>query len=285
VLSQRLSPSINYAVIVLGGHDSAYDGRPAADPAVEQFSYTGRDARGRPLPYTARATNRSLESSADLLADQIDALHRRTHRPVALLGESEGAMVARTYFRNRPQSPVKALLMFSPLVHTGRTYYPPPGVNKGWGVAAGTELRAIFVIVNLVSGSRNSPDEPFVRSLLEQAPFYRFETLCPIPGVRVIAFLPTVSAAETTPGSYSNVPVFELPALHGGLLGKSVVNDQLTDFLAGMDINKPRSEYPLLQVLGAAWQAPTLAIILNPVWKPEVSHGLAFAHQRICQSR
>ncbi|GAB3819674.1 alpha/beta fold hydrolase [Micromonospora zhanjiangensis] len=283
VLSRPLPPSIPYAVIVLGGHDSAYDGRAAADPAVQEFSYNGLTARGEPLPYSTQTTHRSLESSADLLGDQVNRLHRRTGRPIALLGESEGAMVARTYLDRVRDSPVKALLMFSPLMRTGRAYYPPPEAAKGWGIATGWQLRGIFALVNLISGARDSPDEPFVRSLLDNAPFYRYQVLCPIPGVRVIAFLPTVSAAETPPGPYTNVAVYQVPALHGGLLGRPTVHDKLIEFLAGANVNAPRGEYGILQVLGAAWQAPTLPITVNPVWKP--STGPAFSSGRLCQRR
>ncbi|MBY8873976.1 hypothetical protein K7640_19290 [Micromonospora sp. PLK6-60] len=283
VLTERLPPSVPYAVVVLGGHNSAYDGVPAVDPAVQQFSYAGLDGAGRPLPYDTLATHRSLESSADLLARQVDRLHARTGRPVALLGESEGAMVARTYLRNRPDTPVRALLMFSPLVRAARTYYPPPDADRGWGLAAGWQLRGIFATVNLFTGGQSSPDEPFIRSLLEQGPFYRFETMCTIPNVRVIAFLPTVSAAELPPGPYANIPVFEVPSLHGGLLSRDVVNDRLVDYLAGADINAPRQEYPLYQLVGAAWQAPGLAVTINPAWRP--SPGPPFTQQRICQKQ
>ncbi|ASW57153.1 hypothetical protein [Plantactinospora sp. KBS50] len=281
VLTGPLPPSVSYAVIVLAGHNSAYDGRPAVDPAVEVFSYAGLDAQGRPRPYSSRDTRRSLESSSDLLAAQVNDLHRRTDRPVALLGESEGAMVARTYLMREPESPVRALLMFSPLVRAGRAYYPPPQAGKGWGLAAGWQLRGIFGLINLISGRHDSPDEPFVRSLLDNAPFYRYQTLCPVPGVRVIIFLPTVSAAESPPAPYAFAPVYEVPALHGGLLSQAVVHDQLIEFLAGEEVGASRPEYGILQVLGAAWQAPTLPITVNPAWN--TPKGRPFDVGRICQ--
>ncbi|WFE32237.1 hypothetical protein [Micromonospora sp. WMMD975] len=283
LLDRRLPASVRYAVIVLGGHNSRYDGRPAVDPAAATFSYAGQDATGRPLPYDARDTHRSLESSAVLLARQVDALHARTGRPVALLGQSEGAMVGRTYLRDRPRSPVGALLMFSPLVRAARAYYPPADAAAGWGIAPGWQLRGIFALVARVSGGGDSPDEPFIRSLLAQAPFYRYQTMCPVPGIRMVAFLPTVSATELPPGPYTRIPVYEMPGLHGGLLGQPEVDEQVIRFLSGGDVESRRREYGTIQLLGAAWQAPTLAVAVNPVWRGQPAPAPSFSQSRLCE--
>ncbi|SCG66423.1 hypothetical protein [Micromonospora humi] len=282
LLDRRLPASVPYAVIVLGPHNSRYDGRPAVDPVVETFSYAGRDTAGRPKPYVSRDTHRSLDSSSDLLDQQVRALHARTGRPVALLGESEGAMVGRTYLRDHPSSPVKALLMFSPLVRAARVYYPPEDAAAGWGIAPGWQLRGIFALAARLSGGSDSPDEPFIRSLMENAPFYRFQTMCPVPGVRVIAFLPTVSATELPPGPYTRIPVYEVPALHGGLLGQQMITDRAIDFLSGDNLQSKRREYGTFQLLGAAWQVPALAVTINPVWRGHVSPGPPFSRGRLC---
>ncbi|MFG2055168.1 hypothetical protein ACGFI9_14145 [Micromonospora sp. NPDC048930] len=265
VLAERLPDRVPYAVIVLSGHDSRWDGDPPADPRVERFSYRGLDAQGRPLPYSPDATHQALDRSAALLADQVSALHKRTGRPIALIGQSEGSMVARTYLERLPPGPVTAVVMFSPLVQAGRTYYPPPG-HEGWGVAAGWELRILLWLANLPRSVKDEPDEEFVRSVLANAPFYRNRILCPVGGVRMIAFLPTISAAEAPPGEYSRIPVFEAPAFHGGLLGQRTVEDRVVAFLAGEPVEQPRREYRLLQRLGAAWQAPPLLLTVNPLW-------------------
>ncbi|MFI7574759.1 hypothetical protein [Micromonospora sp. NPDC049497] len=283
VVVERLPDEVPHAVIAIAGHDSSWDGRSPPDPRVERFSYRGLDDRQRPLPYDPLATHRSLDSSAALLATQVDLLHRRTGRPVALLGESEGAMVARTYLENWPQGPVEAAMMFSPLVRPGRAYYPPPGYS-GWGVATGWQLRGITALSNLPKEVKNSPDEPFVRSVMVDAPFFRNRTLCPVPGVRMIAFLPTVSAAEAPPGEYARIPVFQLPALHGGVLRQREVHDRLVDFLTGDMTTRPREEYALLQRLGAAWQPPPLALSVNPVWAAGREADPAFTG-RICEAR
>lgn len=284
VLSERLPDEVPHAVIAIAGHDSRWDGRPPVDPRIERFSYRGLDGQGRPLPYGPTDTHQSLDASAVLLAAHVDALHRRTGRPVALLGSSEGAMVARMYLEKWPRpSPVEAVMLFSPLVQPGRAYYPPAG-HSGWGVAVGWELRAIFALANLPQEVKNDPDQPFIRSVLVNAPFLRNRTLCPVPGVRMIAFLPTVSAAEAPPGEYSRVPVFQLPALHGGLLNRRVAETRVVSFLAGDEVDRPRREYLLLQRLGAAWQPPPLAVSLNPVWSATREADPAFTGH-ICGPR
>ncbi|TDC32447.1 hypothetical protein [Micromonospora sp. KC213] len=283
ILAEPLPAKVPQAVIVLGGHHSHWDGSPAADPRVERFSYRGLDAQGRPLPYEPDATHQSLDSSSALLAAQVDALHKRTRRPIALVGESEGAMVARTFLERLPSGPVTAVVLFDPLVQPGRAYYPPPG-HEGWGVATGWQLRGIFWLANLPQEHKDVPDSPFVRSLLAEAPFYRNRTLCPVAGVRMIAFLPTVSAAEAPPGEYSQIPVYEQPALHGGVVGGQIAGDRVTDFLAGGPVRRLRSEYRFLQRLGAAWQAPSLAASVNPIWAA-TREGDPARTGRKCESR
>ncbi|SCL32722.1 hypothetical protein GA0074692_3388 [Micromonospora pallida] len=285
IFDRPLPERVRYAVILLAGHDSAYDGRPSGDPAVERFSYAGLDASGRPLPYRWLDTHRSLGSSAELLAAQVDAVHRRTGRPIALVGESEGAMVARRYVGDRPDPRVQALAMFSPLVRAGRTYYPPRDASTGWGLAAGWVLRGMFAVTQVGRTAATTPDEPFIRSLMDEGgPFYRLHMLCPVPGVREIAFLPTVTAAEAPPAPYIRIPAVETPSFHGGFLGRPVIEDQLIDFLAGEEVNVRRREFGLLQRLGAGWHAPSLALRINPVWEPIVPPGLpAFSTGYYCR--
>jgi hypothetical protein len=279
----RLPDQVPYAVIAVAGHDSSWDGVVPVDPRVERFSYRGLDDHQRPMPYEAINTHRSLGSSVQLLARHVEAVASRTRRPVALLGESEGAMVVRTYLERFPTTPVQAVMMVSPLVRPGRAYYPPPG-HSGWGVVAGWELRAIAAMSNLSRQAKNNPDEPFVRSVLADAPFYRNRTLCPVAGVRMVAFLPTVSAAEAPPGEYTRIPVLQLSAFHGGLLGQEAAHERIIDFLAGQSIAQSRMEYRLLQRVGAAWQPPPLALNVNPVWAAAREGDPSFTG-RICEGR
>nr|WP_232533930.1 hypothetical protein [Plantactinospora sp. KBS50] len=266
IFQQELPDSVDHAVIVVAGYNSSYAGRPAVDPNVEHFSYRGLDAQARPLPYPAAATHRSLESSTDLLAAQVDAAHRRTGRRVALLGQSEGAMVVRLFLERHPGSQVDTVLLFSPLLQAGRAYYPPASEGSGWGFVAGWLIRALFLGTNVVSSTREDPDEPFVRSLLENASFWRSQTLCPVPGVRMVAFMPTASAADAPPGNYAEIPVYQLAGFHGGLLRRGVVHGRLIGFIGGDLLDRPLREFVFLQRLASAWQAPPLAMSVNPAW-------------------
>ena len=133
VLERPLPSEVPHAVIVLTGYGSDYGGEQPADPRVQRFSYRGLDPDGRPLAYRSWDTTKSMADSVSLLARQVEQLHRRTGRRVALIGESEGAMVARTYLARRPDPVVDTLVMFSPLIYAGRAYYPPPHHDRGWG--------------------------------------------------------------------------------------------------------------------------------------------------------
>ncbi|WP_280841615.1 hypothetical protein [Micromonospora sp. A200] len=283
IVVEPLPQRVPYAVIVLAGFESSWNGQEPADPRVERFSYRGLDRNRRPLPYPSQATHRSLDSSAVLLAAQVDALHARTRRPVALAGESEGALVIRTYLEKLPRGPVEAALLFSPLILPGRVYYPPPG-HEGWGVVTGWQLRAIAAITNLTRRVDNDPDEPFVRSVIVEAPFYRNRILCPVPEVRMMAFLPLISAAEAPSGEYTHIPVVEVPALHGGLLSRRSIHERAIAFLSGEPVSQPWRGYELLQRLGAAWQAPPLVLALNPIWVT-TREGDPALSGRICRPR
>ncbi|MFI9529044.1 lipase family protein [Micromonospora rosaria] len=281
VAEQSLPPQVRHALVVLAGYGSAYTGEEPTDPRVQRFSYRGLGPDHRPLPYRPADTGISVADSVRLLHQQVESLHRRTGRRIVLVGESEGAMVARTYLDRDPHPAVEMLAMFSPLINAGRAYYPPPDRNQGYGVVTGWQLRAVFRLVGLAGGPDNGPDEPFIRSLLDDAPFYRNQLMCPVPGVRMVAFLPTTTATEAPPGQYTRIPVFQTPGVHAGFLHRAPVQDHLVTFLANADVSQLRGEYELLQRLGAAWQAPPLAIHANPAWAHNRQPDPAFTG-RVC---
>jgi hypothetical protein len=269
-VAANLVNALRHQVIFLAGYDSDYDGHPTRSPFATVFSYQGLDPAGQPLPYQPEETHQALEASAAKLAGQVESVHRRTGRPVALVGLSEGALIARLYLDGWPHPDVDETAMVSPVVRPGQVYYPPAGAGRGWGLAGGWELRGIIALIGLNHRAPISADEPFVRSLLDQAPKFRNRMLCPVPGVRMVAFLPSADATTIPPGNYRGIPANELPALHGGLIGFPVQEQRLIGFLNGTDIGgERRPYYSALQVASGVWQAPVLAQSVNPVWNAQ----------------
>lgn len=105
------------------------------------------------------------------------------------------------------------------------------------------------------------------RIAIDHAPFYRDRMMCPVAGVRLLAFLPTASAAVTPPDSGFGIPVVELPGVHGSLVRERDVRDMAAAVVTGHEIGGRTSlDYHAVQVAGAAWQAPALALRLVPAW-------------------
>jgi alpha-beta hydrolase superfamily lysophospholipase len=127
-------------VLVVNGYGSTFDGThvPVVPGpfAEQQFSYRGLAADGTPLPYGSRDTVKSLAELDRMIDAQVTMLARTSGRPVDIVAESEGALVAKTALLARPRLPVDALVLASPLLRPGQTSYPQPGA-AGWGVAAG----------------------------------------------------------------------------------------------------------------------------------------------------
>lgn len=270
------APAPGQALVYVGGYDSTYDGGigyapdPAARPVlpVTRFSYAGIDERGRPLPYGPASTHQSLERSADLLARQVADVRRRTGRPVAVLGHSEGTLVVRAYLERRPTPEVQGAILLSPLPQPGRVHYPPPHANGGWGLATGWLLRGIFSVIQSNGGTGISSDQPFVRSLLDGGDRYRDRVLCPVPGIRMIAFLPVLDAIADPPGPEPGIPVVVVPERHAMDYGRASVQRRIVAFLNGAPPPAPRTgSYRAVRAAAAAWQAPSLAPGLNPAWR------------------
>ena len=262
--------AMHQPVIFLAGYDSRYEGQPSGSTLpVLRYSYSGLYPDGRPRPYTAATTHQSLVTSARLLAQQIDQVHHATGQKVALLAESEGTLITRYYLTMMPHPAVDTVALLSPILRAGRTYFPPPHLHAGWGVATGWELRAIFTVLGVASRLPNSVDEPFIRSLLDNAPLFRGkQMLCPVTGVRMIAFVPTLDAAANPPGLHADIPVVNVVGLHGLLIDKPLAQQRLVTFLnQGQPQPRQRWDYTAIQNAGAAWQAPALKVQLNPVWK------------------
>ncbi|TDC85655.1 hypothetical protein E1193_02230 [Micromonospora sp. KC606] len=272
---------LRHTVIFLGGYDSDYRGEPEkAEPPVVRFSYRGTDEQGRPLPYAPIDTHQSLPASAHLLAEQVERLYTRTGQPVALVGQSEGALVVRYYLERMRHPAVDSAVMLSHVLRAGRVYYPPPHVGTGWGIATGWQLRGMFALIGVGATLRDDPEEPFIRSLQDDAPFYRNEMLCPVRGVRLIAILPLSDAIAVPAELNAEIPVVEVVGLHGQLLQQPRVLAMVADHITGKPVpDETRWEYTILEGVAGAWQAPPLPLALNPAWHAEGQPDRALRRQ------
>ncbi|PZF88296.1 hypothetical protein [Micromonospora deserti] len=259
---------VDHPVIFLGGYNSAHHGDPSeSQPPVVRFSYRGTDNHGKPVFYSPVDTHQSLSTSAQLLATQVEQLHSRSGKPVSLVGQSEGALIVRYYLDRYPHPAVDAVVLESPILQAGRAYYPPPHARSGWGIATGWQLRGMFKLMEATSEAPDTPDSPFIRSLLDDAPFYRNRLLCPVPGVRMIALLPTVDAITIPAEINAQIPVIQMAGFHGHLIDRPAGLRHLADHLTGKPpSNLLRWEYSALQRVAGAWQAPALPLALNPAW-------------------
>ena len=286
-----LAPSGHGApVLVVSGFASHWDGSPVdfLGPGFREwrFSYRGLGPDGEPLAYGSKDTQQSLAALDRLMAQQVDAISRATGERVAIVAESEGSLVAKTYVLAYRDAPVRSLVMLSPLVRPGRVYYPAEDTD-GWGTLTGWGLRGVSQLLSGLSPLELSPDSPFVRDVDQHGAALRDALACSAPGITQFAYVPLADAVSAPledeqdvedPAGLGSVRVRVVPAFHGGLLGDKTVERMVRQDLEG---NAPRTETSwttagaMIRGAAAAWQVPDLPVQLNPVWQSTEHPGLA----------
>jgi hypothetical protein len=266
------TPDTGKPVLIVSGFGTHWDGQetrrlPGAFDE-QRFSYRGADAGGRPMPYGENDTHRSLAQLARAMRSQVDAFHSATGKPVSIVAESEGSLVAKAYLAATPTAPVNELVLLSPLVSPARVYYPPTG-HEGWGVAAGVELKALTEGLKVISPIDLTPDTPLLRSIADHAPAVRELLTCPLPGVDQLALFPLADAVASPHPTAIGIPASVVPAFHGGLLSSGAVHKTIALRLEGgalphYDIWS--SVERVVRVSSSAWQVPPLPLSLNPAW-------------------
>jgi hypothetical protein len=265
-------PLTGRPVLLVSGFGGDWDGVPRrwldGNFDVRRFSYKGQDPAGQPLPYSSVDTHDPLPDLVQAMASQVAAFHRDTGQPVAIVSESEGALVAKTYLAAHPEAPVNELVMLSPLVQPARVWYPREGA-QGWGLAAGWELRELGELFRDVSGANVSADMPVVRSLLDHGPALRDLLACPLPRTHQLALFPLADAVATPHPSQIGIPSGVVPAFHGGLLAEGSVRQVIARYLDDGTVPAP-TIWPVAQQIlrasAAAWQVPELPLTLNEGW-------------------
>jgi hypothetical protein len=261
-------PAGEQPVLIVGGFDSQIQGaapHPIPGPYDEvRFSYVGLSADGTPRPYPKTATHQSVQILVRRLAVQVEFLHRRTNRPVDVVAESEGALLARTYLAADPAAPVAETLLLSPLDQPGRVFYPQRG-HQGYGVLTGSALEVLTDVLGKISPVDLPADGPFLRSIVEHARELRNVLSCPTTPVRETLVEPLADAVTDPVGPSKTVPSLIVAGFHGGLLTSPSVDKDLGRLLAGHTVTSSHtlsSLEHLIRLAAAAWQVPSLPLSL-----------------------
>lgn len=250
------------AVLVIAGYGTSWDGRSSPGlpgPYLERrFSYRGLDPNGSPLPYTSADTDQSLLDLERLVAAQVTALHQASREPVAIVAESEGTLVAKAYLEASAATPVRYLIMTSPLVDPGRVYYPPLGTG-GEGLGGGEGMGAIAEAIRSVAPIPLSPTSPFLRSLVDGSSNLVSVLSCPLPGVQQAAILPLADAVASPSPSQIQLPTLVLAAFHGGMLTNPRADAAIAAVLNGKSLPTDTGwslADRVIRSAASAWQVP-----------------------------
>lgn len=253
-------------VIVVGGFRSRMTAGDVGTATVQGFSYAGLDVRDHPLPYGPGATYQGLGVLERRLARQVRILAGRSGRPVTLIAESEGTMVAKLYLLLHRHPPVRRVILLSPIVDAAQVSVPPAGA-RGWGFAtrfpAGLAMKLIAATYFPAT-----LDMPLVRSILRNGATLRRDMLCRVPGPAEIVYYPLSDGVASSGAPRAHIPVVVLPAVHGGLAAtQSVFSGGRVDPVAlvrrvGRLPARPSARWrvalDLVRSAAAAWQVPPL---------------------------
>lgn len=262
-------------VLIAAGLYSRFDASPPVflpDGYVGwRFSYRGVDAAGRPLPYEPEDTQQSILTSARLMAEQVSVLAEAYRQPVAIIAESHGALVARSYLVHLypPDARTVDRLITLDLVSGVSDVYFPPRGEQGWGVATGWGLRGLAEVLEGIGGIGVSVDSPLARELVECRSFFERSVTAPLPpGVEEFTFqalADQVDPQRARPGTRPYV----VTAAHGGLVERQGVQRLIRAVLGGDEtmFSPPPAAGTLAELVSATsrpWQVPDLAPELTP---------------------
>jgi hypothetical protein len=229
--------------------------RPVAPGAlVQQFSYRGMSASGRPLPQGSAASDLPLTELGRRIAAQVLRLHRETGRPVDIIAESEGTLGVDAMLATHPGLPLGSVVMMSPIVAPGQVTYP--GGNRQPLMPA-DELRALVWFVGGLSPFGASGAQRLIDSVAEVGARFAASAARHHPQ-RWLLLVPLADAV-TLPVCPLPPDVRVVPALHGDLLGSPGVTTMVRGFLAHQRVLEPggyKATAEIVAAAAAAWRMP-----------------------------
>jgi hypothetical protein len=238
----------------------------APDLLIEQYSYLGLDRAGEPVPHSGDATDADLGHLAAVMAEQVEELYRRTGRPVAIVAESEGTLVAAVMLERHPDAPADHLALLSPIVAPGRVTFPDRG-EEGPGVVAGWQLRALGDLIDDLAPIPVSADGPLTGSLRKCRDEIQTAIVSDRPGIEEIAIVPLADSLTSPAGTGYGIDTVVVPGFHGGLRGRPQVQEMLISWLAGADLDGSDLWAVLDRVIAgsaSAWRVPPLGPYADP---------------------
>jgi hypothetical protein len=250
-------------VLVIAGFGStcchAGRGLQRVDPGVfvQQFSYQGLTATGRPIPQGPDASNLPIQELGDRIATQVRHLHAVSGKPVSLVAESEGSLGVYAMFARHPDVPVGSVVLLSPIVAPGQVSFADAG-QEGPGVGSGYALSMLNRFVGALSPFGEAGAGRLLDSVNSVGARYAAATAELRTSRRWLALVPLADAV-TLPACTLPSNVLFVPAFHGGLLGDGTVLGTVRNFLHGRRVSGPgdlRTAAEILSSAAAAWRMP-----------------------------
>ncbi len=250
-------------VLVIGGFGSpcCHAGRSLQRTApglfVQQFSYLGLTARGKPIPQGPTASDLPLQELGDRIAVQVRHLHAQTGKPVDLVAESEGSLGVYAMFARHPDVPVGSVVLLSPIVAPGQVSFPQAG-RQGPGVASGYALGMLNRFVGSLSPFGAAGAGRLIDSVSSVGARYATASADLGRPQRWLALIPLADAV-TLPACTMPPNVLFVSAFHGGLLGDPAVLGTVNRFLRGDRVSGQASLREAAEIVSsaaAAWRMP-----------------------------
>ncbi len=233
--------------------------RPVAPGAlVQQFSYRGMTASGRPLPQGSAASDLPLTELGSRIAAQVKRLHQETGRPVDIIAESEGTLGVDAMLATHPGLPLGSVVMMSPIVAPGQVTYPG---GDGRALVPADELRAMVWFVGGLSPFGSYGAQRLIDSVDEVGARFAASAARHHP-LRWLLLVPLADAV-TLPVCPLPTDVRVVPELHGDLLGSPPVTAMVRDFLAHRQVPEPdgyKATAEIVAAAAAAWRMPVTTV-------------------------
>jgi hypothetical protein len=240
---------------------SARSLRPVAPGAlVQQFSYRGLTASGRPLPQGSAASDLPLTELGRRIAAQVLRLHQETGRPVDIIAESEGTLGVDAMLATRPGLPLGSVVMMSPIVAPGQVSYPD---GTGRALMPADELRALVWFVGGLSPFGSAGAQRLIDSVDEVGARFAASAARHHP-LRWLLLVPLADAV-TLPVCPLPPDVRVVPALHGDLLGTPGVTAMVRGFLARQRVAEPNGYKATAEIVAAAAAAWRMPVTTAPI--------------------